>query len=72
MEPTKEYNNFCPLVLKNLRSKLLIQDPEPSTFALKMLNASTEDRTKGRVSPTFDKAKDAITWLNNKYRKYAN
>ena len=43
---------------------------EPSPWMIKMLKESKEDIKKGRVSPGFDNAEDAITWLNNPKRKY--
>ena len=33
---------------------------------------AVEDYKKGRVSPTFDNAKEAVAWLENPRRKYAN
>lgn len=38
---------------------------EPSPYLLKALRESEADRKAGRVSPSFDNAKDAITWLEN-------
>lgn len=43
---------------------------EPTPWLLKQLKESHEDIKKGRVSPAFNNAKDAIRWLNNKNRKY--
>ena len=40
------------------------RDEEPSAYLLKSLRQSDEDIKKGRVSPGFDNAKDAIAWLN--------
>lgn len=50
----------------------LFAEPKPSQYALDMLKESEEDFKSGRVSPNFDNAKDAIAWLNDKNRKYAN
>ena len=50
----------------------LSADSKPSKYALRMLKASEEDIRKGRMSPLFNNADDAILWLNDKNRKYAN
>lgn len=44
---------------------------EPTDYLLKALKASKEDIKKGRVSPSFDNAKDAIKWLNSPNKRYA-
>lgn len=45
---------------------------EPSDWLLKELAEGEEDIKNGRVSPMFSNAEDAIKWLDNKDRKYAN
>lgn len=45
---------------------------EPTEYMLESLREAEEDIKAGRVSPTFDNAKDAIAWLDNPKRKYAN
>lgn len=45
---------------------------EPSEYLLQALRESKEDIKARRVSPTFTKVKESITWLNNPKRKYAN
>jgi len=45
---------------------------EPSDWLLKELAEGEEDIKNGRVSPMFSNAEDAIKWLDNKNRKYAN
>lgn len=44
----------------------------PSDYMIKALKESEEDIKAGRVSPTFTNAKDAIAWLDNPRKKYAN
>lgn len=44
----------------------------PNDYLLHSLKQSDEDIKKGRVSPSFDNAKDAIAWLHNPKRKYQN
>lgn len=43
----------------------LNEKEEPSEYLIKALKESEEDRKAGRVSPSFDNAKDAIKWLND-------
>lgn len=42
----------------------------PSPYLKRILKESMEDIKKGRVSPTFTNAKDAVAWLNDPKRKY--
>lgn len=45
---------------------------EPSEYLIQSLKEAEEDRKKGFVSPIFDNAEDAVTWLKNPHRKYEN
>lgn len=45
---------------------------QPSEYMIKSLEEAGEDIKAGRVSPTFNNAKDAISWLRNPKAKYAN
>lgn len=45
---------------------------EPTNYLLKALKESKKDIKKGFLSPGFDKAADAVKWLNKTNRKYAN
>lgn len=45
---------------------------EPTDYLLKMLKESKEDIKAGRASPPFNNSKDAIKWLNNPNKRYAN
>ena len=55
------------------KKAITFRKPEiPSEYMKKALQESQEDVKAGRVSPHFDNAKDAIAWLNNPKRKYAN
>jgi len=45
---------------------------EPSEYMIQALKESKADIKAGRVSPTFDNAKDAIAWLNDPKKKYVN
>ena len=64
-------NGFLHQFIRTERLELST-DPQPSQYALDMIRESEEDIKKGRVSPGFDNAKDAIAWLNDKNRKYDN
>lgn len=50
--------------------ELNINLEEPSDWLLKQLAEADADIKAGRVSPSFDNAKDAIKWLHDKKRKY--
>jgi addiction module RelB/DinJ family antitoxin len=45
---------------------------EPTEYLLEALRESREDITKGRVSPVFTNADDAVAWLKNPKKKYAD
>lgn len=45
---------------------------EPSDWMIKNLEESRKDIEAGRVSPSFSTADEAIAWLNDFNRKYAN
>ena len=44
-------------------------EEEPSDFLIKSIKSSEEDIRKGRLSPAFDNAEDAIKWLNKPDKK---
>lgn len=59
--------------LKQLvKSRKVTLREEPSAYMIKALKESAEDIRKGRVSPTFDNAEDAIKWLEDPKAKYQN
>jgi hypothetical protein len=39
---------------------------------IKEIREAEKEIKKGDISPAFDSAKDAVKWLRNKKRKYAN
>lgn len=43
-------------------------EEEPSEYMIQALRESEEDRKKSKVSPAFDNAKDAISWLNSPHK----
>lgn len=48
----------------------LAVEEKPSPYLKKILKESMEDIKKGKVSPGFTNAKDAISWLNDPKREY--
>lgn len=44
----------------------------PNAELIEALKISRNEIENGLVSPTFDKAEDAMTWLNNPTKKYVN
>lgn len=42
---------------------------EPSDYLIQLMKEAEEDRKAGRVSPSFDNAKDAIEWLDSSFKK---
>ncbi len=56
-----------------VRDKALNVDlEEPSDYFIECLEQAREDLKNGNVSPAFDNAEDAIKWLRDENRKYAN
>ncbi len=45
---------------------------QPSEYLVQSLREAEKEIKKGWVSPSFDNAEDAITWLDNPKRKYVN
>ncbi|HNR81610.1 MAG TPA: type II toxin-antitoxin system RelB/DinJ family antitoxin [Candidatus Pacearchaeota archaeon] len=52
--------------------ELNIRLEEPSDYFIECLEQAREDLKNGDISPAFDNAEDAIKWLHDKNRKYAN
>ena len=65
-------NALMRQVIKTKRVELEVRPEIPNAYMIKALKESAEDYKKGRVSPQFDNAKDAIAWLENPRRKYAS
>jgi addiction module RelB/DinJ family antitoxin len=47
-------------------------DEEPTQYLLDALKKSEEDIKAGRVSPSFNNARDAIAWLEDPKATYKN
>ncbi len=48
----------------------LTREEIPSSYLKSVLKESMDNIKKGRVSPQFSNAKDAIAWLSDRKRKY--
>lgn len=46
--------------------KITFYEEQPSTYLIKAIKKSEKDIKEGKVSPAFNNAEDAITWLNKK------
>ncbi len=49
-----------------------ILNDEPTDYLINALKESEEDRKSRKKSRSFDNAEDAIAWLHDSNRKYAN
>lgn len=47
-------------------------EEQPTEYLLQALRESKVDIKTRRVSPSFDNTEDAIVWLDNPKKKYAN
>lgn len=63
--------NACLKQIVRTRSVKFEAIEEPSEYMLKELERSKKDIKAGRVSPTFNNAKEAIKWLNSRKKKHA-
>lgn len=63
--------NACLKQIVRTRSVKFDAIEEPSEYMLKALERSKKDIKAGRVSPTFDNAKDATKWLNSRRKEHA-
>ena len=52
------------------RTLVISASEEPSEYLLEALKESRQDLKAGRVSPSFDNAKEAIKWLSSTRKKY--
>lgn len=62
--------NACLKQMVRSRSVRFDASEVPTEYMINALNESKTDIKAGRVSPSFDNAKDAIQWLNSKDKKY--
>ncbi len=64
-------NGFLRHVIKTKTFTFTARE-EPSPWLIGALKESREDIKAGRVSPSFDNAKDATAWLNDSNARYQN
>ena len=57
-------NAYLKQLIKTKSVSFSVSDELPTEYLLTVLKESKEDINKGKVSPQFDNADDAITWLN--------
>ena len=65
-------NGFIKQLIRTKRVEFDLVSEKPSEYLIQSLKESEEDIKTGRVSPGFDNVDEAIDWLENKKRKYAN
>ena len=63
-------NAYLKQIIRTKTVSFSASAEEPSEFFIKALEESGKDIKSGRVSPAFENADDAITWLNNPKKKY--
>lgn len=56
--------------LVKTRKVVLTASEEPTNYLLEIIKKSKEEIKKGKVSPSFTKAEEAIKWLNSPKKKY--
>lgn len=65
-------NGLIKQVIRTKKVEFNARPEIPNAYTIKALKESEEDYRNGRVSPSFDNVKEAISWLDNPRRKYAN
>ena len=66
-------NGFLHNLIKTKRVEFTAyKHEEPSEFMIKAMEEAIEDEINDRVSPAFDNAKEAGTWLDKEAKKYAD
>lgn len=65
-------NGFLKHLVRTKRIEFTTQPYELTAWAAKALEQSLTDTKAGKVSPTFDNSNDALAWLKNPQKKYAD
>lgn len=65
-------NALLHQVIRTKSVYLSAADEEPSDYLIRAIKESERDIKAGRVSPKFDSTDEAMNWLNNPRKKYAN
>lgn len=58
-------NAYLRKLAKTKRITSIIEE-DPNEYLINLMKKAEEDLKKGRASPAFDNAKDAIAWLHRK------
>lgn len=65
-------NAYLKQLIKSKAIYFSVAKEEPSELLIDDLQAAEKDTRKGKVSPAFDNAKDAVKWLRDPKAKYQN
>lgn len=65
-------NGLIKQVIRTKRVEFEARPEIPNAYMIKVLRESEENYKNGKISPSFDNAKDAIAWLENPKSKYVN
>lgn len=65
-------NGWLRQLIKSKTVTFSSYDEYPNEATRKILRQAELNWKKGKVSPSFDSAEDAITWLNDPKAKYQN
>lgn len=57
-------NGFLRYLIKTKTITFSANDEIPNEYLRGLIKRAEEDRKKGKASPVFDNAKDAINWLH--------
>lgn len=65
-------NAYLKQLVKTKTVAFSASSEEPTEYFIQSLKESREDINAGRISTTFTNADDAIVWLKNSKKKYAD
>jgi len=64
-------NAYLQEIISSKRVDFAINREKPSPYLIRCIKRAQEDIKRGRVSPAFDNAKDAIKYLNDRNKLIA-
>ena len=64
-------NAYLKQVIRTKTVHFSALNEEPGEYLRAVLAESSRDKRKGRVSPGFRRADDAVAWLKNPKKRYA-
>ena len=65
-------NAYLKQLVKTKTVTFSTSSEEPTEYLLQVLRESKEDIKAGRISPSFTDADNAVAWLKNPKKRYAN